>query len=122
EDYRVVSVAIHPTIAQYNGLYTLDTYNNSFPLEYKHEFREIIAPELEKNKTLKSYFDTWGGRVYMYVAELGKYYIFTKDSNRASEELEINIEKLKDMGGGYVVSSLRSENREENGLIFDARF
>src|SRR5699024_12469497 len=45
KDYRVVSTAMHPTIAQYNGFYTLDTYNNTIPIEYKHNFRKIIAPE-----------------------------------------------------------------------------
>src|SRR5699024_11742196 len=64
KDYRVVSTAMHPTIAQYNGFYTLDTYNNTIPVEYKHNFRKIIAPELNKNKQLKNYFDTWGSRLY----------------------------------------------------------
>ena len=60
DQYRVVSIGIHPAIAQYNGFYTLDSYNNFYPLTYKHQFRKIIAPELEKNKTLKEYFDGWG--------------------------------------------------------------
>lgn len=122
QNYRVVSIAMHPTIAQYNGFYTLDTYNNSFPLEYKHEFREIIASELEKNKTLKSYFDTWGGRLYMYVGELGKNYIFTKDSERTIEELDINVDQLKNMGGEYVLSALPIDNYDVNGLIFEKSF
>lgn len=122
EDYRVASIAMHPTIAQYNGFYTLDTYNNSFPLEYKHEFRDIIAPELEKNKTLKNYFDTWGGRLYMYVAEIGKHYVFTKDSKRVIEDLDINTDQLKSMGGDYVFSGLPIENSEDTGLIFEETF
>lgn len=122
EDYRVVSIAMHPTIAQYNGFYTLDTYNNSFPLTYKHEFRKIIAPELEKNNKLKSYFDTWGGRLYMYVGELGKNYVFTKNSKKTIEDLTINTEQLKDMGGEYILSGLPIENYKATGLSFEKSF
>ena len=66
EDYRVASIGIHPAIAQYNGFYTLDTYNNFYPLSYKHEFRKIIEKELEKNKKIRNYFDAWGGRCYFF--------------------------------------------------------
>ncbi|WP_077328239.1 DUF6044 family protein [Virgibacillus siamensis] len=121
-EYRVVSIATHPTIAQYNGFYTLDTYNNSFPLSYKHKFRKIIAPELEKNATLENYFDTWGGRLYMYVAELGKHYLFTKDSNKVLDHLNINTAALRNLGGDYVLSALPIKNHRENDLIFERSF
>ncbi|MDA6131502.1 DUF6044 family protein, partial [Escherichia coli] len=39
EDYRVASIGLHPAIAQYNGFYTLDSYNNFYPLTYKYQFR-----------------------------------------------------------------------------------
>lgn len=48
DSYRVASIGLHPSIAQYNGFYTLDTYNNLYPLSYKYEFRKIIEKELEK--------------------------------------------------------------------------
>ncbi|ALX50278.1 DUF6044 family protein [Lentibacillus amyloliquefaciens] len=121
-EYRVVSIAMHPTVAQFNGFYTLDTYNNSFPLEYKHQFREIIAPELAKNASLENYFDTWGGRIYMYVAELGENYIFTKNSDKTLDNLDINTDALNDMGGDYVLSALPIENHDENQLAFERSF
>ncbi|MEW8972388.1 MAG: DUF6044 family protein, partial [Mesobacillus sp.] len=58
--YRVASIGLHPAIAQYNGFYTLDTYNNFYPLSYKEQFRKIIENELEKNKRIRIYFDEWG--------------------------------------------------------------
>lgn len=121
-DYRVVSVGMHPTIAQYNGLYTLDTYNVTIPLAYKQQFREIIAPELDKNQTLKNYFDDWGSRLYMYVADLGKDYMFSKNSSETIEQLEINTTVLKEMGGDYVLSSLPIENHQQIGLEFEKAF
>ncbi|GAB3794504.1 DUF6044 family protein [Virgibacillus kimchii] len=123
-EYRVVSIGMHPTIAQYNGFYTLDTYNNSFPLEYKHDFREVIAGELEKSPSLKNYFDTWGGRLYMYVAEHGQDYMFTKDREEEGtiEELDINTDALKELGGDYILSAVPIENSEETGLELQETF
>jgi len=121
-EYRVVSIGMHPTIAQYNGFYTLDTYNNSFPLEYKHAFREVIEGELKKNQTLKNYFDTWGSRLYMYVAEHGKDYMFTKDRNEPIEQLDIDIQALRNLGGDYILSAVPIENYNELGLTREQTF
>lgn len=121
-DYRVVSVAMHPTIAQYNGFYTLDTYNTSYPLSYKKKFRRVIAPELEENKTLENYYDTWGSRAYMFVSEIGKHYLFTKNSNRVIKHLDINTEALKELGGDYVFSALPIKNHQELGLDLEKVF
>lgn len=125
QDYRVVSIGLHPAIAQYNGLYTLDTYNNFYPLSYKHQFREIIAPELAKSKTIREYFDQWGGRCYLFVSELGKNYIFPKDSTKVIRHLDINSDALKRMGGNYIVSAVPIQNASENHLklqeVFDSK-
>jgi len=116
QDYRVASIGLHPAIAQYNGLYTLDTYNNFYPLSYKHQFRKIIAPELEKNKALSSYFDQWGGRCYLFVDELGKNYMFSKDSTKAIHDLRIDTQAFKQLGGNYILSGVPIENAKENQL------
>ena len=116
QDYRVASIGLHPAIAQYNGFYTLDTYNNFYPLSYKHQFRKIIAPELAKNKTLESYFDQWGGRCYIFVDELGKNYMFSKHSTKVIQHLNLNIEAFKQMGGEYILSAVPIENAKENQL------
>ena len=95
--YRVASTGIHPAITQYNGFYTLDTYNNFYPLSYKHEFRKIIAKELDKSPTLKSYYDQWGGRVYLFVAQLEKHYEFKKNSKVKIKDLQLNTRVFKSM-------------------------
>ncbi|MFG6147780.1 DUF6044 family protein [Halobacillus sp. B23F22_1] len=120
--YRVISVAMHPAVTQYNGFYTLDTYNNTYPLEYKHQFREVIADELEKSPSLENYFDTWGGRAYTYSSELGKHYLFKKTSDRSIEELSLNTEALKELGGEYVLSALPIENHEQINLHHEQTF
>jgi Protein of unknown function (DUF6044) len=122
EDYRVASIGIHPAIAQYNGFYTLDTYNNFYPLSYKHQFRKIIEKELEKNKTIKKYFDKWGGRCYIFTAQLGKKYMIKKDSKRHLKNLELNTNVFKEMGGRYIFSALPIDNAEQNQLSLERVF
>jgi hypothetical protein len=121
--YRVVSIGIHPAIAQYNGFYTLDTYNNFYPLSYKHQFRKIIEKELAKNKSIRTYFDQWGGRCYIYSAQLGKRgQMIKKDSKRHLKNLQLNTAAFKEMGGRYIFSAVPIDNALENHLALDKVF
>ncbi len=122
EEYRVASIGLHPAIAQYNGFYTLDTYNNFYPLEYKYQFRKIIAKELEKNAAIRTYFDEWGGRCYIFTDELGKNYLYEKDSTKTLKNLELNTEVFKQMGGTHFFSAVPIENAEENRLSLEKVF
>jgi hypothetical protein len=117
EVYRVASIGIHPAIAQYNGFYTLDTYNNFYPLAYKHQFRKIIEKELAKNKKVRKYFDKWGGRCYIFTAQVGKHYMIKKDSKRRLKHLELNTDIFKKMGGRYIFSALPIDNAKQNQLL-----
>lgn len=121
-EYRVVSIGIHPAIAQYNGFYTLDTYNNFYPLTYKYQFRKIIEKELAKNKRIRTYFDEWGGRCYIFTDELGKHYMFKKNSKRTLKNLELNIEAFKEMGGTHIFSSIPIDNAADNKLSLEKVF
>ncbi|HYK73710.1 MAG TPA: DUF6044 family protein [Pseudoneobacillus sp.] len=122
KEYRVASIGLHPAIAQYNGFYTLDTYNNFYPLSYKYKFRKIIEKELAKNKTIRTYFDQWGGRSYIFTAELGKHYMFKKKSKKRLKNLELNLEPFKEMGGQYIFSAIPIDNATDNKLILDKVF
>ncbi|MBB5323075.1 hypothetical protein HNQ34_000152 [Anoxybacillus tepidamans] len=122
DTYRVASIGIHPAIAQYNGFYTLDTYNNFYPLAYKHQFRQIIAHELAKNPTLREYFDEWGGRCYIFVDELGKHYMFKKDSKKKIKHLQLNTDVFREMGGRYIFSTIPIENASSNQLKLEKVF
>lgn len=122
DTYRVASIGLHPAIAQYNGFYTLDTYNNFYPLSYKYQFREIIGKELKKNKRIRTYFDEWGGRCYIFTDELGKHYMFSKKSKKKLKNVELNIDAFKNLGGRYIFSSVPITNAEENQLTLDEVF
>lgn len=122
ETYRVASIGMHPAIAQYNGFYTLDSYNNFYPLSYKYEFRKIIEKELAKNTNIRTYFDEWGARGYIFTEELGKNYMFTKDKKKRLKNLQLNTEQFKKMGGVYIFSAVQIANATENQLSLEFVF
>lgn len=122
--YRVASIGIHPSIAQYNGFYTLDSYQNNYSLEYKHKFRRIIKNELAKSEKWRKYFDNWGSRCYVFVAEM------EKEGSQVRKEwgikiydLSLNTEAFKKMGGKYIFSAVEIVNAADNQLelvrVFD---
>jgi hypothetical protein len=122
DSYRVASIGIHPAIAQYNGFYTLDTYNNFYPLTYKYAFREIMVKELAKNKRLRTYYDEWGGRCYIFTDQLGKHYMFKKNSSETLKNVQLNMEPFKQLGGEYIFSALPIENAAEIKLELENVF
>ena len=122
EEYRVASIGLHPAIAQYNGFYTLDSYNNFYPLTYKHQFRKIIEKELAKNKKIRTYFDEWGGRCYLFTDELGKHYMFKKSSKKKLKTIQLQTDVFKEMGGRYIFSAVPIINEDENKLRLEKEF
>lgn len=118
---KVVSVGLFPSIPEYNGFFCLDAYNNSYPLDYKHKFRNVISKELDKDDALKSYFDDWGSRCYVFSAELkdqGNQYLCSKEDNLSIEHLDIDTKALKDLGCQYVFSAVDIKNYKELNLDF----
>ncbi len=122
-DYRVICAGMHPSVAQFNGFYTLDSYQNNYPLPYKYAFRKIIATELEKGtKQTRVYYDGYACRVYLYTAELGMNYLFGKTQTESLNHLQINTDALVDLGGKYVISAVPIQNAVENRLRLEKIF
>lgn len=115
EEYRVVSLGIDPAAALYHGFYCLDGYSNNYSLEYKHRFREIIAPELDKSEYLADNFDQWGNRCYLFSAECPGYYTIEK-GGFYFQDYEINAESLRQLGGNYLLSAAYIDHSEDTGL------
>lgn len=121
-DYRVICVGFHPAIAQYNGFYTLDSYQNNYLLGYKHQFRKIIENELAVDKKMKEYFDAWGCRAYAFSHEIRADILYHKTSKAAINNSRLNIEAFKQMNGKYVLSSVPINNAGEIGLVQEKVF
>lgn len=115
EDYRVLSLGIDPAAAYYNGFYCLDGYSNNYSLEYKHKFRKIIEPELNKNEYLRTGFDGWGNRCYLCCAQIPGYYTFEKYTSYFWD-YDINAEAAKEMGAKYILSSVYLVDAQKDGL------
>ena len=122
DSYRVASIGLHPSVAQYNGFYTVDGFLPNYPLEYKKQFRKIIEKELEKNPGNAAYFDDWGSKAYIFVAELPRDFMITKDSKYAINNLQLNIDAFKQMGGKYIFSTVPINNASDIGLRLEKEF
>jgi len=115
---KVVSVGMYPSVAEYNGFYTLDSYVLSYSLDYKHIFRKVIEGELAKSMTLQKTFDNWGSRCYVFSAELGTDFLYGKSESKQIKELTINTEELKKLGCEYVFSAAEICNYSVLNLDF----
>lgn len=104
EDYNVISLGLLPASAAYNGFHCLDAYSNNYDVNYKHEFREIMAGELAKSEYYTDYFDNWGNRCYVYMSAY-KTGINASFYNISFEGLDLDFEKAKEMGAAYVISA-----------------
>ena len=116
--YRVAHLGMNPTPALMHGFYTVDGYSNNYSLEYKHKFRKVLEKELEKNQAAKEYFDAWGSRCYLFNGVTGTYYNLKKDSGVIYENLEFDMEALKELGCEYLFSGGEILDYEEMGLEF----
>lgn len=108
--HKIVCLGLHPSILEYNGFHTVDSYMANYPLSYKHRFRKVIASELAQSETLKDYFDHWGSRCYLFSAELGNDFLWGKHKNGKVSNLAIDIEALKELDCKYIFSAVEIEN------------
>jgi hypothetical protein len=104
---NIVSVGLDPMIASANGFRHLDGYFQSYPLAYKAAFRKIIAPEFAIDPRKKSYFDTWGSRVY----------VFSDRKEGGRSILNIDGCALAQLGGTLLISRLEIANPADSALV-----
>lgn len=116
--YRVAHLGMSPAPALMHGFYTVDGYSNNYPMEYKHRFRQVIAGELEKNNEARVYFDDWGSRCYLLNGVSGTYWLVGKDSGIRYENLDFDMDALKNLGCEYLFSAGQITDAEETGLDF----
>jgi len=120
-DELVVAFGYHPSVLMYNGFNCIDGYNNAYPLEYMQKFRTLIAPELAKNELAREYYDSWGGRMYLYSSELN----YTPTRNKVTRPVNLNIDInifRNDFNGKYILSRAEISNFEALGLKLVNRY
>lgn len=116
--FRTVSFGVWPAVSQYNGFYTLDSYQNNYSLDYKRQFRKIIEPELERSERWTMQFDDWGSECVIFSSELDDIWGYFIISDRTVKNLKINTDLVYEMGGRYVFSAIQIENHQDINLNF----
>lgn len=116
--YRVAHLGISPAPSLMHGFYTVDGYSNNYPLEYKHRFRKVMEKELEKSPETAVYFDTWGSRCYLFNSITGNYYMLKKGNTVTYENLDFDMEQLKELGCEYLFSGAEIADASRMGLEF----
>ena len=114
--YKVAHLGVSPAPALMHGFYTVDGYSNNYPLEYKHSFRRVIAGELEKNPEMKSYFDQWGSRCYLFNSVSGTYMQLEKGNDRVYKELDFDMNALRELGCEYLFSGAEIADADRMGM------
>lgn len=107
---------LDPSILQFNGIATLDGYLGFYSQEYKEDFREMIAPALEKSDIWTQYFDNWGARAFIPAGTDETAWLPSKGLTLSDPSLYIDPEAFKEMGGTYILSRFELPNAEELNL------
>ncbi len=113
---------MHPAVLQYNGIATLDGYLGMYSQEYKEEFREVIAPALEKAEEFRNLYDTWGARAYLYSGAGENTYQPQRQLELQDENLYMNAEAFRALGGKYLFSRILVANAGELGINLVGEF
>lgn len=107
----------YPAVLEYNKIATLDGYLGFYSQEYKENFRRIIAPALERVEESREYFDTWGARAYLYSGTDLSIVSADRNCQVTDNNIYIDVEAFKELGGRYIFSRIELGNDEETGLL-----
>ena len=106
----------HPAVLEYNGIATLDGYLGFYSQQYKEDFRKIIAPALERVEATRIYYDDWGARAYLYSGTDLSIVSATKTVYATDNDIYIDAEAFRNLGGKYIFSRIELTNAREAGL------
>ncbi len=106
----------HPAVLEYNGIATLDGYLGFYSQQYKEDFREIIAPALERVEATRIYYDDWGARAYLYSGTDLSIVSAAKTVQATDDRIYMDGEAFDALGGQYLFSRIRLSNAQDVGL------
>ena len=111
--YRIAHLGMSPAPSLVYGFYTIDGYSNNYPMEYKKAFRKVIAGALDEDEVTRIYFDTWGSRAYLYLAD-------SHITEGAYNSLPYDFTEMKNLGCEYLLSA--KEIKDTDALKFEKKF
>ena len=107
----------YPATLEYNGISTVDGYLGFYSQLYKDEFRKVIAPAIDRMEESRDYFDSWGARAYLYSGTDLSVVNTTRSYQVSDQDLYIDIDAFKALGGRYIFSRVELSNAQEAGLV-----
>ena len=119
---NVIHFCTLPSPSKYAGLPVLDDYQSDYPMEYKREFRKIIAGELDKSPTLKENFDGWGAKCYLRSATFTEGRGEMRNGLNYEAHLDIDTDQLRKMSCKYILSEAIIGNADTLGLAMKKVF
>lgn len=119
---KSVAYGLNPAVLEYSNIWTLDGCISYYPLEYKEEFRKLIAPALERNASSRAYYDDWGARAYIYSASQEDIYSMLYHYEIEDKTLYMDMEQFEKMGGTYIFSRIDISNAAELGLTLKGQY
>ena len=111
----VAAYGYHPSVLLFNNFNTVDGYFSVHSMDWQNQFREIIKPELDRDESNRLYYDSWGGKMYLF-GPLS--YLPTKEKNIEPTKLYIDVDAYRKYGGQYILSRAAVSNADDLGLIF----
>ncbi|MDR1946867.1 MAG: DUF6044 family protein [Desulfovibrio sp.] len=113
KNYRIITFGMSPTVTSFNGFRGAGLYEPVFSMQYKREFRKIIAAELAKDAEIREYFDDWGARCYLFQAEA----LDWMRNESSPQRVDINYDQLRRMQISYIVSSVALDTTQAEDII-----
>ena len=112
-----VAYEMYPAQLEYNGISTLDGYLGFYSQQYKDDFREVIAPSLERVPASEAYYDNWAARCYLFSGTDESVQMITKSLTGLTDtDIYIDSAALKSLGCKYIFSRVKISNESEAGL------
>lgn len=107
----------YPATLEYNGISTVDGYLGFYSQNYKDEFRKAIAPALDRVEETREYFDSWGARAYLFSGTDLSIVNGSRNYQVTDQDIYIDIDAFKALGGRYIFSRIELPNAQEAGLV-----
>ena len=113
---NVCAVGYHPGVLLYNDFNTIDGYLSVYPYEQQLRWHDLMTPEFEQNQKDMDYFDSWGGRRYIYNKEIS-YQPTREGKYHDGANLHVDMDMLKNYYNcKYILSRTELLNAEALGL------
>ncbi len=117
EKSNALCLGIYPNIVQFNGIRTLDSYQNNFLKSYKWDFYKIIEKEIAKDTAgLYNYYTKYASRCYSFSVELDNIKQYGKTDTNKIRNLDYNFDQAKKMKATHVISAVPILNNKQIGL------